>query len=141
MKKKNNCLFFDRYRDFWITFCSIVLILLFIIFIIISIFYKFNFIVSYNGFVVCEEDYYVVVYIDDNGIQNIKKNVLVVDKAELDYSIVKISDEYILSDNGPVRGVFLKFHLNDSDKIINNVLKLNFVYKSSIFNFVKEKFL
>ena len=54
---------------------------------------------------------------------------------------VKISDEYIISDNGPVRKVYLKFNLNDSDKIINNVLKLNFINRTTIFSYVKERFL
>lgn len=136
----SNCLFFDKYRDFQICFCSIFLIILIVIFIFISVFYKFNFSASYNG-IVSEEEYYVVVYLSDNGLQSIKKNVLIVDKVMVDYDIVKVSDDYILSDKGPVRSIYLKFNLNDNDKIVNNVLKLNFIYKSTIFNYVKERFL
>jgi len=135
-----NCLFFDRYRDFWIYFYSVLCMFLIVVLIFISVFLKFNFSVSYSG-IVSEEEYYVLVYISDNGLQNIKKNVLVVDKVSLDYDIVRISDEYVLSDNGPVRAVYFKFNLNDNDKIVNNVVKLNFVYKSTIFNYLKERFL
>ena len=136
----SNCLFFDRYRDFWICFYSVLCMFLIVVLIFISVFLKFNFSVSYSG-IVSEEEYYVLVYISDNGLQNIKENVLVVDKVSLDYDIVRISDEYVLSDNGPVRAVYFKFNLSDNDKIVNNVVKLNFVYKNTIFNYLKERFL
>jgi len=141
MKKLyNNCLFFDKYRDFSITFCSLIFMVFLLISIAIVVFYKLNFCISYSGFVVKEDDYYVSLYIDDNGLQNIKKNVLVVNKVNLDFDIVRISDDYVLTENGPMRCVYLKFNLDDGDKIINNVLKLNFIHKSTIFNKMKEMF-
>lgn len=140
MKKNHNCLFFDCYHDFRIFICSIVLIILFVILIFISIFYKFNFSTSYDGYIVYEEGYYVVVCLNDNELQSIKKNILVFDKKKQDFDIVKISDEYILSNNGPVRSVYLSFNFDDKYKIINNILKINFVNKNTIFNVVKGMF-
>lgn len=141
MKDYSNCLFFSRYRDLLILICSCVVIFMGFVFLYISFFVRFDFISSYNGFVIKEDDYYVVLYLDDNGISRIKKNVLVVDNVMCEFDIFKISDEYIISDNGPVRKVYLKFNLNDSDKIINNVLKLNFINRTTIFSYVKERFL
>lgn len=137
----NNCLFFDKYRNISINICSIVLIILFIVFILFSIFCKVNFNTSYNGIVVKGDKYYVDVYITDNGIQWLQKTVLVVDGQVTNYSINKISDEYVFTDNSLVRSVLLDFDLDDSKKIINNVIKLNFLEKTTIFNKVKEMLL
>lgn len=134
----NNCLFFEKYRNISINVCSIVLIIIFIIFILFCIFFKINFCTSYNGFVVKGDRYYVNMFISDNGIGQLQKTVLVVDGQVVDYSINKISDEYIPTDNGLVRSVLLDFNLSDSKKIVNNVVKLNFLEKTTIFNKVKE---
>ena len=141
MKNYNNCLFFSKYRDLLVTISSCVIILLGVVFLYISFFVKFDFVSSYSGFVLKEDDYYVVLYISDNELSSIKKDVLVVDNVICNYDIYKISDEYVISDYGPVRMVYLKFNLDDSDKIINNVLKLNFINRTTIFNYVKEKLL
>ena len=133
-------LLFNKY-DKKITFFSIILLMLVIFMIVISVFYKFNFHFSYNGIVFGEEgEYYVYVLLSDNDIVKIKKVFLVVDKCHVSYKIFKISDEYILTDIGPKRGVYLKFDLNDDDKIVNNVISLNFVYESTLFNKLKEMF-
>lgn len=137
----NRCLFFNMYHQFSITICSYCISFIFIIFLFIFFFIKFNCISSYNGFVAKGDDYYVVLYISDNGLQKLKKNVLVVDGKEYNYDIYMISDEYVLSESGPVRKVHLKFDLDNSDKIVNNVIKLNFVYKKTIFEYVKENLL
>ncbi len=134
----NNCLFFDKYRDTSMVICSIFIIILFIIFLLISFFIKFKFITSYSGIVVKEDEFYVNLVLDDNGIQWLQKTYLLVDKERKDYSIVKISDEFYLTDKGPMRYVYLKFDIDDDKKIVNNVLKINFVYKSTIFNKLKE---
>ena len=136
----NNCLFFDRYRNISISVCSIVLIVLFIFFILFSVFYEFNFSTSYSGIVVKEDRYYVNMFISDNGIWQLQKNVLVVDGQVVDYSIKKSSDEYVPTDNGLVRSVLLDLDLDDSKKIVNNVVKLNFLEKTTIFNKIKEMF-
>lgn len=141
MKKfYNNCLFFDRYRNISISICSLFIMILISLFIFISVFYKFAFSTSYNCIVVKEDDFYAYMVIDDNGIQWLQKTFLVFDKKKVDYSIIRISDEYILTENGPMRYVYLKFDFDDKYKIVNNVLKLNFVYKSTIFNKLKEMF-
>ena len=137
----NNCLFFEKYRNISINICSIVLIILFIIFIMFSIFCRINFSTSYNGFVVKEDKYYVNMFISDNGIGQLQKTVLVVDGQVVNYSISQISDEYVPTDKGLVRSVLLDFEIDDSKKIVNNVVKLNFLEKNTIFNKVKEMFL
>ena len=137
----NNCLFFDRYCDISISICSIILIILFIILILFSIFCRINFSTSYNGIVVKGDKYYVNMFISDNGIQWIQKTVLVVDGQVIQYSINQISDEYVTTNNGLARSVLLDLDLDDSKKIVNNVVKLNFLEKTTIFNKVKEMFL
>ena len=137
----NNCLFFDKYRNISINICSIVLIIIFIIFILFSVFCKINFSTSYSGFVVKEDKYYVNMFVNDNDICRIQKATLVVDGQVIGYSINRISDEYIPTDSGLVRSVLLDFEIDDSKKIVNNVIKLNFLEKNTIFNKVKEMFL
>ena len=137
----NNCLFFDRHRDISINICSIILIILFMVFILFSIFCRINFSTSYNGIVVKGDKYYVNMFISDNGIQWIQKTVLVVDGQVIQYSINQISDEYVTTNNGLARSILLDFDLDDSKRIENNVVKLNFLEKNTIFNKVKEMFL
>ncbi len=108
---------------------------------VISIRYKFNFHFSYNGLVLKEEEeYYVYLLLSDNDITKIKQLFLIVDKKHINYQVSKISDEYILTDSGPKKGVYIKYNLSDEDKIVNNVIKLNFIYESTIFNKLKEMF-
>lgn len=142
MKRLNSkCLFFDKYHDFVIMFCVFFVVILILSFIFLSVFVKFDFITSFNGIVVKEDDFYVSLVISDNDLQRIQKALLVVDKARVDFSIVKISDEYVLSSDGPMRYVYLKFNFDDRYKIINNVIKLNFVSRKTIFSKLKEVFL
>ena len=139
-KLYNNCLFFDRYRNFSLLVYSVLIIVLCIIFLIISFFCKFEFNTSYNGIVVKEDEFYVNLVLDNNGIQRLQKTYLLVDKEKKDFSIVKISDEFFLTEKGPMRYVYLKFDFDDDKKIVNNILKLNFFYKSTIFDRLKEMF-
>lgn len=139
--KKSNCLFFDRYRTMSINICSIILIILFIVFILFSIFYKINFSTSYNGFVVKGDRYYVNMVLSDNDIQCLQKTKLVVDGQIINYSINSISDEYVLTENGSLRSVLLDFEIPIDKRIVNNVIKLNFIEKTTIFNKVKEMFI
>lgn len=139
MKKKNsNCLFFERRCDISVVICSFLIMFLVSVFIFLCIFYKFNFSISYSGFVVKEDDYYVFIIVDDNGIQRLQDSLLVFDKNRVDYSIIRISDEYVLSENGPMRYVYFKFSFDDKYKIVNNVLKLNFTRKCTILSRLKE---
>ena len=92
-------MFFDRYRNTSIVLCSIVLIILFILFLLFSIFIRINFCKSYSGFVVKEDEFYVRLFLDDNGIQCLQKNELVVDGSRVDYSVFKISAEYVLNND------------------------------------------
>ena len=77
-------------------------------------------------------------FLDDNGIQFLQKNELVVDGDVVDYNIVRISDEH---GSNMTRTVILDFDLSHNDKIVNNVIELHFLEKSTIFNKVKELFL
>ena len=139
MKRLNSkCLFFDRYHDFMIMLCIFFIVILISSFIFMSIFVKFDFSTSFNGVVVKEDDFYVSVVISDNDLRWIQNSLLVVDKNRVDFSIVKISDEYVLSSGGPMRCVYLKFDFDDRYKIINNVVKLNFVSRKTIFSKLKE---
>lgn len=141
MKKNySKCLFFDRYRNILINIWSISLIALLILFLIFCLFFKVIFDTSYSGYVVKEDDFYVRLFLDDNGIQFLQKNELVVNGKKQDYNVISISDEYVLS-NGLVRAVLLSFDLPDRDKIVNNVIKLHFLEKNTIFNKVKEMFI
>ena len=142
MRKLNSkCLFFDRYHDLFITICSICIVILLSCLILICIFVKFDFCFSHSGIVVKQDDFYVSLYISDNDLQWIQNAFLVVDKVKVDYSIVKISDEYILSSSGPVRYIYLKFDFDDRYKIVNNVLKLDFISQKTIFSRLKEMIL
>ena len=85
-----------------------------------------------------EDDFYVRLFLDDNGIQFLQKNELVVNGSRVDYSVFRISDEYVLNN---VRSVLLSFDLSDDDKIVNNVIKLNFLEKNTIFNKIREMIL
>lgn len=137
-KLYSKCLFFDRYHNVSIIIISVVLIILFFLFLLFSLFFKINFSTSYSGYIVKEDDYYVCLFLDDNGIQFLQKNELVVDGDVVDYNIVRISDEYGSNMN---RAVILDFDLSRYDKIVNNVIELHFLEKSTIFNKVKELFL
>lgn len=138
---KSKCLAFDKYNDFKICFLSIIVIGLIFLIILLSIFYEFEFISSYTGIVGLEDDYYVYVLLDDNEIIDIKNKQLVVNKDLVSYEIIKIDSEYILTDFGPKKGLYFKFNLNDDEKIVNNVLQLNFVYKKTILEKLKEDFI
>ena len=134
----SKCLFFDRCHNFSICIISIILLIMFFMFLLFSLFFKINFSTSYSGYIVKEDDYYVCLFLDDNGIQFLQKNELVVDGDVVDYNIVRISDEYGFN---MTRTVILDFDLSHYDKIVNNVIELHFLEKSTIFNKVKELFL
>jgi len=138
---KNNCLCFDKFYDFKMVVCSIIIIILIFCLIMLSLFYKFEFSDSYNGIVKMEEgNYYVYILVDDNDISKIRNQYLVIDKERKEYQIVRIEQEYILTEYGPMRGLYLSLSINDDDKILNNVLLLNFVSKKTIFDKLKENF-
>lgn len=133
----NELLFYKSNLKIYIS--SALLVILVILMLIISLFYKFTFHFSYNGIVIYEEgEYYVSIILSDNEISKIKKVFLVVDKNHINYEVSKISSEYVLTESGPKREVQLKFNLNEEDKINNNVIILNFIYEKTIFNKLKE---
>ena len=139
-KSYSKCLFFDRYRNISINVCSIILIVVLILFLLFSLFFKINFCTSYSGYVVKEDDFYVRLFLNDNDIHFLQEDELVFNGKRVDYNIVSISDEYVLS-NGLVRAVLLSFDLDNKEKIVNNVINLHFLRKNTIFNKVKEMFL
>lgn len=134
----SKCLFFERYRNMSINICSICLIILFALFLLFSLFFKIDFSTSYDGLVVKEDDFYVRIILDDSSVRFIKKNTLVVDGNVVDYNIISISDDYVVPG---LRSVLLDFDLDDDVKINNNIIKLHFLEKKTIFERMKERFL
>lgn len=135
---KNNCLAFDRYRDLSLTIVSLIIIILILVLLVVSIFVKFNFITSYNGIVVKEDDFYVGLVVSADDLVKIQKSSLIVDKDKKDFSIVSIGEEFVLTGQGSKKYVVLKFEFDDNEKIVNNVIKLNFINRCSIFSKLKE---
>ena len=139
MKKYyHKCLFFDGYRNISIFICSISLIILILIFLLFSLSIKINFSTSYDGIVVKGEDFYVRIFLNDSSIRFIQKNSLVVDGNVVDYSIVSISDDYIVPG---LKSVLIDFDMEDNLKINNNIIRLHFIENKTIFERVKESFL
>lgn len=134
-----NCLFFNSSSDISLTIFSSIFIFLIIIFLFICLVFKFDFSVSYSGIVLKEDDFYVGLVISDNDIQLLQENVLVVDKEKKDFSIYRIDDDYVLTENGPLKRVYLKFEFSDNKKVVNNVLKLTFIQRKTIFQYLKER--
>lgn len=141
MKNNHRCLFFEKYREWSLNICSIIIIILLSLFIILCLVLKIDFSVSYSSIVVKEDDFLAYVLVKDSDIQYISKSFLVIDGVGVDYSIDRISEDYVLTENGPMKYVYLKFDMDEKYKIINNVIKLNFVHRETIFNKVKEMFL
>ena len=136
MKRYNRCLFYC-YKDFWISFISI-LIILFICFILyIGCFVKFNFYDRYSGLVLKDGDYYVSILVDNSWF-NIQNYSLLVNKAKKDYSIFSISSDYTITESGLKKEVILKFDIDSDDRIVNNVLNLYFVRKMTFLSKIKE---
>ena len=124
-----------------IIIASILIIIVLIISIIISITYKFKFYFSYNGIIVNEGgNYYVSCLLDDNEITKIKKTFLIYEKEQKNYEIKKIENEYILTETGPKRLIYMNIDLDEQDKINNNVVKLKFEYKTTLLEKFKEMF-
>ena len=134
--KRHNYILFSKSYNFKVIICSIIVILIFLIFIFISLFVKFSFIDSYIGVVGKDSDYYVYILIDDNRLASLSKRYLVYDGRMVDYKITSIDDDYVLTEGGVKRYVRLSFDFDD--KIINNTMKLNFLYDCTIFEYVKE---
>lgn len=142
MKKNRNCLFFYKFFDKFVFILSIILLLILILCIYVFFFVKFMFNTRYSGLVYKDGgDYYVSLFIDDSGIKKIQDNILVAFKRQCDYDIIDISSEYVSYDKVPLRRVNIRFDLPETARIINNVIDLNFVYKSTFYSILKEKFL
>ena len=136
MRRYNSCLFFC-YKDFWINFISFLIVLILISFIFITCFIKFDFCYRYSGLVMKEDDYYVSILVDNSWF-NLQNCSLVVDGKSLDYSIIGISSDYTITDDGIKREVFVTFDIDDNKKIINNVLNLYFIRRTTFFTIMRE---
>ena len=136
MKRYNKCLFYC-YKDFWINFISIFIILIICFILYIGCFIKFRFFDRYSGLVLKDGDYYVSILVDSSWF-NIQNYSLLVDKEKKDYSIVSISSDYTITDSGLKMEVILKFDINNDDRIVNNVLNLYFVRKMTFLEKIKE---
>ena len=136
MKRYNKCLFYC-YKDFWINFISILIILFIGFILFICCFIKFDFYDRYIGLVLRKEDYYVSIMVDNSWF-NIQNYSLLVNKEKKDYSIISVSSDYTITDSGLRKEVILQFDINDDDRIVNNVLNLYFVRKMTFFKKIKE---
>ena len=136
MRRYNKCLFYC-YKDFWINFISILIILIIGFILFIGCFIKLDFYDRYSGLVLWKEDYYVSILVDSSWF-NIQNYSLLVDKEKKDYSIVSISSDYTITDSGLKKEVILKFDINNDDRIVNNVLNLYFVRKMTFLEKIKE---
>lgn len=137
----NNYLIFDKYRDLKLIISSVIMIVFVSFLLFMILFFKFEYVKSYNGVVSLEDDYYVYILLDDSEIISIQNFQMVLDKKKLHYEIVKIDEEYNLTDYGPKKRVFLKFEIDSSKKVVNNIVRLDFISKKTFFERLKEKFI
>lgn len=136
----NKCLFYC-YRDPSITICSIVILVFLIVILLVLFFVKFNFCYRFNGLVLKDgDDFYVSTLVSDSDIKKIPDYSFLVDKKKVNYQIINISDEYVLTDGGLKRELSLKFDIIDDKKIVNNVLELIFIDNKTFFEKLKERF-
>lgn len=136
MKRYNKCLFYC-YKDFWIIFISVLIILIIVFIFFIGCFVKFDFCYRYSGLVLKDGDYYVSILVDNSWF-DLQNGSLVLNRKKRDYSIINISSDYTITDMGLRKEVSLKFLIDDDDKIVNNVLNLYFVRKMTFFEKIKE---
>lgn len=132
-----SCLF-DKYKDIKVTIVSIILTVMLFILLIVVLFIKFEFNHSYIGVVRMEDDSYVYLLVNDTDIPKISTKKIFLDKKYYEYKIIKIDGDYTLTENGPKRGLYIKFDLDDSYKINNNVIPIKFIFKKTIFERFKE---
>ena len=136
MRRYNKCLFYC-YKDFWINFISVLIILIICFILYIGCFVKFSFFDRYSGLVIKDGDYYVSILVDNSWF-NIQSYSLLVNKEKKVYSIVSISSDYTITDSGLKKEVILKFDIDADDRIVNNVLNLYFVRKMTFLEKIKE---
>ena len=136
MRRYNKCLFYC-YKDFWINFISIFIILIICFILYIGCFVKFRFFDRYSGLVIKDGDYYVSILVDNSWF-NIQNYSLLVNKEKKDYSIVSISSDYTITESGLKKKVILKFDIDSDDRIVNNVLNLYFVRRMTFLEKIKE---
>lgn len=136
MRRYNKCLFYC-YKDFWINFISIFIILIICFILYIGCFVKFRFFDRYSGLVIKDGDYYVSILVDNSWF-NIQSYSLLVNKEKKVYSIVSISSDYTITESGLKKEVILKFDIDSDDRIVNNVLNLYFVRKMTFLEKIKE---
>lgn len=131
----------EFYKEKKITIAAIIIIIILLISIIISVTQKFKFYFSYNGIIINEGGkFYVSCLLDDNELTKIKNTFLIYDKRKTNYEIIKIENEYVLTELGPKKLVYMNIDLNEEDKINNNVVKLYFGHKKTILEKIKEMF-
>lgn len=139
MKRYNRCLFYC-YKNFWINFFSILIVIVVGFILYVACFIKFDFCDRYSGLVLRKEDYYVSILVDNNWF-NVQNYSLLVNKEKKDYSVVSISSDYTITESGLKKEVVLKFDIDTDDRIVNNVLNLYFIRKMTFFSKIKEMIL
>ncbi|NLL45049.1 MAG: hypothetical protein GX247_05235 [Mollicutes bacterium] len=122
----------------WIT----IMILSLIIFLSISLFYKYHKYLYYLGTVIVEDkNYYIKLYIDKDKIPNFSNNELFIDNIKTKYQIKKISEHYYLTENKKkFYEVYITCLLDKKIIMDNNLIELVFkMPKTTIMQEIMKK--
>lgn len=106
----------------------VVIIIGLIVFLSLSIFYRYNKYLNYIGTIV-EEDtqYYIKIFIEEDKLVAFSNNILLIDNKEIEYKVKNISKNYYLTPQSvKMHEVVLKCKLNQQLMIDNNMVQLRF---------------
>ena len=126
---------------YFIIFISLFTLIFVLIFIIIPI----KRIISFDGFVVLEDNrYYIKIYVGDEDLKKINCHNVIVDekKTKLDYFTIK--EAYKVDNSLEIyHEVFLKVDIEKKKRVENNKLEVMFIqpkttYLKEIINYVKR---
>ena len=115
-----------------------ILIIFVLIFLNISMNYKYKKYDKYLGYVKkINEDFSLVLYVKD--VSDIYRYSLLVEKVKYDFSIYSISEDYYIVDNQKYYEVILNVKLGDELLIENNIVDVVFEkYSTTLYNEFKK---